>query len=117
MLLLGPQDLLLHPLGDNQYGRRASILRLQGPPWACFQDGLTLLHCAAQKGHVLILAFIMEDLEDVALDRADKVCVASRLFFLSFGPGAPGTTPAHSSSASFELWVVLTGLRLRERLV
>ncbi|KAF5925355.1 hypothetical protein HPG69_001799 [Diceros bicornis minor] len=37
------------------------------------KDGLTLLHCAAQKGHVLVLAFIMEDLEDVALDHADKL--------------------------------------------
>ena len=55
--------------------------RLQGPPWACFQDGLTLLHCAAQKGHVQVLAFIMEDLEDVALDHADKVRMASRLSF------------------------------------
>lgn len=46
-----------------------------------FQDGLTLLHCAAQKGHVPVLAFIMEDLEDVALDQADKVRVASSLSF------------------------------------
>ncbi|XP_036129248.1 ankyrin repeat and death domain-containing protein 1A [Molossus molossus] len=37
------------------------------------KDGLTLLHCAAQKGHVPVLAFIMEDLEDVALDHADKL--------------------------------------------
>ncbi|XP_048960175.1 ankyrin repeat and death domain-containing protein 1A isoform X14 [Canis lupus dingo] len=37
------------------------------------KDGLTLLHCAAQKGHVPVLAFIMEDLEDVPLDRADKL--------------------------------------------
>ncbi|XP_063554677.1 ankyrin repeat and death domain-containing protein 1A isoform X18 [Gorilla gorilla gorilla] len=36
------------------------------------KDGLTLLHCAAQKGHVPVLAFIMEDLEDVALDHVDK---------------------------------------------
>lgn len=50
-----------------------------------------------------MLAFIMEDLEDVALDRADKVRVVSRLFSLSFGPGAPGATPAHSLSASFDL--------------
>ena len=41
----------------------------------------TLLHCAAQKGHVQVLAFIMEDLEDVALDHADKVRMASRLSF------------------------------------
>uniref|UniRef100_A0A4X1U551 Uncharacterized protein n=1 Tax=Sus scrofa TaxID=9823 RepID=A0A4X1U551_PIG len=37
------------------------------------KDGLTLLHCAALKGHVPVLAFIMEDLEDVALDHADKL--------------------------------------------
>lgn len=74
-----------------------------GTTLACFQEGLTLLHCAAQKGHVPVLAFIMEDLEDVALDHADKVRVASRLFVLLIGPGAPGTTPAHSLSASFEL--------------
>ncbi|XP_008071307.2 ankyrin repeat and death domain-containing protein 1A [Carlito syrichta] len=37
------------------------------------KDGLTLLHCAAQKGHVPVLAFIMEDLEDVALDHTDKL--------------------------------------------
>nr|XP_045253262.1 ankyrin repeat and death domain-containing protein 1A isoform X18 [Macaca fascicularis] len=37
------------------------------------KDGLTLLHCAAQKGHVPVLAFIMEDLEDVALDHVDKM--------------------------------------------
>ncbi|XP_069315084.1 ankyrin repeat and death domain-containing protein 1A isoform X1 [Eulemur rufifrons] len=37
------------------------------------KDGLTLLHCAAQRGHVPVLAFIMEDLEDVALDHADKL--------------------------------------------
>ncbi|XP_012614158.2 ankyrin repeat and death domain-containing protein 1A isoform X1 [Microcebus murinus] len=37
------------------------------------KDGLTLLHCAAQGGHVPVLAFIMEDLEDVALDQADKL--------------------------------------------
>lgn len=53
--------------------RRASLHRLQTPPWPCFQEGLTLLHCAAQKGHMPVLAFVMEDLEDVALDRADKV--------------------------------------------
>ncbi|XP_042797644.1 ankyrin repeat and death domain-containing protein 1A [Panthera leo] len=37
------------------------------------KDGLTLLHCAAQKGHVPVLAFIMEDLEDVPLNQADKL--------------------------------------------
>lgn len=73
--------------------RRASLRRLQGLLWVCFQDGLTLLHCAAQKGHVPVLAFIMEDLEDVALDRADKVRVTSRLFVLFIRTGAPGATP------------------------
>uniref|UniRef100_A0A8C3VQ20 Ankyrin repeat and death domain containing 1A n=1 Tax=Catagonus wagneri TaxID=51154 RepID=A0A8C3VQ20_9CETA len=37
------------------------------------KDGLSLLHCAAQKGHVPVLAFVIEDLEDVALDHADKL--------------------------------------------
>uniref|UniRef100_A0A2K6FVW8 Ankyrin repeat and death domain containing 1A n=1 Tax=Propithecus coquereli TaxID=379532 RepID=A0A2K6FVW8_PROCO len=37
------------------------------------KDGLTLLHCAAQRGHVSVLVFIMEDLEDMALDHADKL--------------------------------------------
>uniref|UniRef100_A0A8C0CPX8 Uncharacterized protein n=1 Tax=Balaenoptera musculus TaxID=9771 RepID=A0A8C0CPX8_BALMU len=37
------------------------------------KDGLTLLHCAAQKGHVPVLAFITGDMEDVALDHADKL--------------------------------------------
>ncbi|XP_040825221.1 ankyrin repeat and death domain-containing protein 1A-like [Ochotona curzoniae] len=37
------------------------------------KDVLTLLHCAAQKGHVPVLVYMMEDLEDVALDQADKL--------------------------------------------
>uniref|UniRef100_A0A8C6BE51 Uncharacterized protein n=1 Tax=Monodon monoceros TaxID=40151 RepID=A0A8C6BE51_MONMO len=37
------------------------------------KDSLTLLHCAAQKGHMPVLAFITEDLEDVALDHTDKL--------------------------------------------
>ncbi|XP_023568352.1 ankyrin repeat and death domain-containing protein 1A isoform X6 [Octodon degus] len=36
-------------------------------------DGLALLHCAALRGHVPVLAFVMEDLEDVGLDRRDKL--------------------------------------------
>ncbi|XP_035508456.1 ankyrin repeat and death domain-containing protein 1A isoform X2 [Morone saxatilis] len=36
------------------------------------KDGLSMLHCAAQRGHVSVLEFIMEDLEDICLDRADK---------------------------------------------
>ncbi|XP_074248916.1 ankyrin repeat and death domain-containing protein 1A isoform X8 [Saimiri boliviensis] len=55
-------------------GPRSTVrARLQGPSCTCFQDGLTLLHCAAQKGHVPVLAFIMEDLEDVDLDHVDKL--------------------------------------------
>lgn len=52
-------------------------------PLACFQDGLTLLHCAAQKGHMHVLAFVMEDLEDVALDHADKVSSICKAIQLS----------------------------------
>lgn len=37
------------------------------------QDGLSILHCAAQRGHIEVLKFIMEDLEDFCLDKADKV--------------------------------------------
>ncbi|KAM7423537.1 hypothetical protein PAMA_000066 [Pampus argenteus] len=36
------------------------------------KDGLRMLHCAAQRGHIRVLEFIMEDLEDVSLDRVDK---------------------------------------------
>uniref|UniRef100_A0AAQ4QMH3 Death domain-containing protein n=1 Tax=Gasterosteus aculeatus aculeatus TaxID=481459 RepID=A0AAQ4QMH3_GASAC len=36
------------------------------------KDGLSMLHCAAQRGHIRVLEFIMEDLEDVRLDRLDK---------------------------------------------
>ena len=106
-----------YSLGDSQRVSRASLRRLQGQPWACFQDGLTLLHCAAQKGHVPVLAFITEDLEDVALDHADKVSVASRLCVLPIGLGIPGASPVHSLSASLEPWVVQTGPHLRELLV
>ncbi|XP_078007335.1 ankyrin repeat and death domain-containing protein 1A isoform X2 [Phascolarctos cinereus] len=37
------------------------------------KNGLNILHCAAQRGHVHVLEFIMEDLEDVHLDRIDKL--------------------------------------------
>lgn len=38
------------------------------------QNGLGLLHCAAQRGHSRVLEFIMEDqVEDVLLDRVDNV--------------------------------------------
>ncbi|XP_027135693.1 ankyrin repeat and death domain-containing protein 1A isoform X2 [Larimichthys crocea] len=36
------------------------------------KDGLSMLHCAAQRGHINLLEFIMEDLEDICLDRVDK---------------------------------------------
>ncbi|CAJ1048588.1 hypothetical protein L3Q82_009138 [Xyrichtys novacula] len=36
------------------------------------KDGLSMLHCAAQRGHISVLEFIMEDLEDVRLDRVDN---------------------------------------------
>ncbi|XP_049451285.1 ankyrin repeat and death domain-containing protein 1A isoform X2 [Epinephelus fuscoguttatus] len=36
------------------------------------KDGLSMLHCAAQRGHIRVLEFIMEDLEDICLDRVDK---------------------------------------------
>lgn len=64
-----------------------------------------------------MLAFIMEDLEDVALDRADKVRVASRLFVLFIWTRAPGATPTHSLSTSCELREMQTGPCLRELLV
>lgn len=52
---------------------------ITGAAWAYLQDVLTLLHCAAQKGHVPVLVYMMEDLEDVALDQADKVRATSSL--------------------------------------
>lgn len=91
---------------------RGALHRLRGPAWACFQDGLTLLHCAAQKGHMPVLAFVMEDLEDVALDHADKVrpmqsysvlplagtslgvpCQSGHYWTCLIGPGFTGTAP------------------------
>ncbi|XP_028258089.1 ankyrin repeat and death domain-containing protein 1A isoform X3 [Parambassis ranga] len=36
------------------------------------KDGLSILHCAAQRGHIEVLKFIMEELEDFCLDKADK---------------------------------------------
>jgi len=39
-----------------------------------------MLHCAAQRGHIRILEFIMEDLEGVRLDRVDKVTPCLALF-------------------------------------
>ncbi|KAM9311933.1 ankyrin repeat and death domain-containing protein 1A [Gastrophryne carolinensis] len=37
------------------------------------KNGLNLLHCAAQRGHIKVLEFIMEDLEDVKVDKMDKL--------------------------------------------
>ncbi|MGH0128214.1 UNVERIFIED_CONTAM: hypothetical protein FKN15_044926 [Acipenser sinensis] len=37
------------------------------------KNGLNVLHCAAQRGHINVMEFIMEDLEDVRLDKVDKV--------------------------------------------
>uniref|UniRef100_A0A671Q0Z6 Ankyrin repeat and death domain-containing protein 1A-like n=1 Tax=Sinocyclocheilus anshuiensis TaxID=1608454 RepID=A0A671Q0Z6_9TELE len=36
------------------------------------KNGLNLLHCAAQRGHISILEYIMEDLENVQLNKVDK---------------------------------------------
>lgn len=37
------------------------------------KNGLNLLHCAAQRGHISVLEYIMEDLENVQLNKVDKV--------------------------------------------
>uniref|UniRef100_UPI00398F4E4D ankyrin repeat and death domain-containing protein 1A n=1 Tax=Pristiophorus japonicus TaxID=55135 RepID=UPI00398F4E4D len=37
------------------------------------KNGLNLLHCAAQRGHIKVLEFVTEDLEDVWLDKPDKM--------------------------------------------
>lgn len=50
-------------------------------PLSLFQNGRNLLHCAAQRGHIQIMEFIMEDLEDVCVDETDKV---GRLFTALF---------------------------------
>lgn len=42
-------------------------------PLSPLQNGRNLLHCAAQRGHIQIMEFIMEDLEDVCVDETDKV--------------------------------------------
>ncbi|ETE63723.1 hypothetical protein L345_10512, partial [Ophiophagus hannah] len=36
------------------------------------KNGHNLLHCAAQRGHLRVMKFIVEDLEDVWLDKKDK---------------------------------------------
>ncbi|XP_070809913.1 ankyrin repeat and death domain-containing protein 1A [Pituophis catenifer annectens] len=37
------------------------------------KNGHNLLHCAAQRGHLRLMKFIVEDLEDVWLDKKDKM--------------------------------------------
>ncbi|XP_044836670.1 ankyrin repeat and death domain-containing protein 1A isoform X2 [Mauremys mutica] len=37
------------------------------------KNGRNLLHCAAQRGHITVMEFIMEDLEDVHVDKTDKM--------------------------------------------
>lgn len=46
-------------------------------PLSPLQSGRNLLHCAAQRGHVQVMEFVMEDLEDVCVDKTDNV---GRLF-------------------------------------
>lgn len=41
-----------------------------------------MLHCAAQRGHISVLEFIMEDLEEICLDRVDKVTPCFTLFMI-----------------------------------
>ncbi|OCT86759.1 hypothetical protein XELAEV_18020448mg [Xenopus laevis] len=36
------------------------------------KSGLNLLHCAALRGHIKVMEFIMEDLEGIKLDKVDK---------------------------------------------
>lgn len=50
-------------------------------PFSPLQNGRNLLHCAAQRGHIPVMEFIMEDLEDVCVDETDKV---GRLFTALF---------------------------------
>lgn len=42
-------------------------------PLSSLQNGRNLLHCAAQRGHIQLMEFVMEDLEDVCVDETDKV--------------------------------------------
>ncbi|NWI28328.1 AKD1A protein, partial [Sula dactylatra] len=37
------------------------------------RNGRNLLHCAAQRGHIHMMEFIMEDLEDMCVDKKDKM--------------------------------------------
>lgn len=42
-------------------------------PLPPLQNGRNLLHCAAQRGHIQVMEFIMEHLEDMCVDKTDKV--------------------------------------------
>lgn len=42
-------------------------------PLSPLQSGGNLLHCAAQRGHVQVMEFVMEDLEDMCVDKTDNV--------------------------------------------
>ncbi|XP_056203810.1 ankyrin repeat and death domain-containing protein 1A isoform X4 [Falco biarmicus] len=37
------------------------------------RNGRNMLHCAAQRGHIQVMEFIMEDLEDMCVDKTDKM--------------------------------------------
>ncbi|XP_058702944.1 ankyrin repeat and death domain-containing protein 1A isoform X2 [Poecile atricapillus] len=37
------------------------------------RNGRSVLHCAAQRGHIQVIEFIMENLEDVCVDETDKM--------------------------------------------
>ncbi|XP_032824831.2 ankyrin repeat and death domain-containing protein 1B isoform X3 [Petromyzon marinus] len=37
------------------------------------KSGLTVLHCAAQRGHAAVMQFIIEDLEDLDIDKTTKL--------------------------------------------
>ena len=50
-------------------------------PLSPLQNDRNLLHCAAQRGHIRVMEFIMEDLEDMCVDKTDKV---GRLFTALF---------------------------------
>lgn len=54
-------------------------------PLSPLQNGRNLLHGAAQRGHIQIMEFIMEDLEDVCVDETDKVGRLFTALFMKFG--------------------------------
>ncbi|XP_048418967.1 ankyrin repeat and death domain-containing protein 1A isoform X1 [Stegostoma tigrinum] len=49
------------------------------------KNGLNLLHCAARRGHIKILEFIMEDLEDIWLDKPDNMQQTALHLAASYG--------------------------------